>query len=266
MLRIGVDMHTHTMFSGHAYCTVRDNVLEAKDHGLEGIGIADHYGEQFLNVDVSGEADPGKMFGAMGHLFNVTALPREWHGVRIYRSVEADICDARGNIFGHQFMLPSRNGKVGTLADAILGTTDYAIASVHFLPNLKEITADEGTAMYCKALENPKVMMLGHIGRAGVAFHIDEVLKAAREKGKIIEINDHSFDFEGPIADICRKIAIRCAELGVWIAVNSDAHCSASVGVVTNAMKMLEEIGFPQELVANESAAKLDSIIAKATA
>ena len=55
-------------------------------------------------------------------------------------------------------------------------------------------TLAQTTEMYINALEHPKVFMLGHTGRSGVPFDIDEVLLAAKAKHKIIEINNHSLE------------------------------------------------------------------------
>jgi putative hydrolase len=258
MLRIGVDCHVHTQFSGHAYCTVRDNVIEAADRGLEGIGIADHFGAPFIGLTPANLEDSNLTFSALGHFLNMNVLPEMWHGVRIFRSVEVDIVDAQGHLFGQDH----RWGGM-SLCDAIFAKADYAIASVHPTGDTPAYTKADGTRLYCGALENPKVKILGHIGRAGVPFEIDEVLKTAKELGKMIEINEHSFTFPGPIYDLCRKIAIRCAELGVWIAVNSDAHCSAYVGNRPKAIAMLEEIGFPPEQIANESVERFLGVIGR---
>lgn len=263
MLKIGIDCHVHTLFSKHAFCTVRDNVMEAAERGLEGVGIADHYGGTFLGITEEVAKNPMAIWGQTGHFLNVEPLPETWHGVRLYKSIEADIVDTKGNLFGYDISMEGFGPGGGkTLDEVILGKTDYAIASVHFLENSKSITTTQGTEMYCGALQNPKVYILGHIGRAGIPFDIDEVLTTAKKLNKIIEINNHSFNMgTDAIRDICRAIAIRCAELGVWIAINSDAHCSSSVGEVPKVQSMLEEIGFPQELVANESCARFDSII-----
>ena len=37
-----LDVHTHTLASGHAYGTVRENALGAKEKGLVGLGISEH--------------------------------------------------------------------------------------------------------------------------------------------------------------------------------------------------------------------------------
>lgn len=105
--------------------------------------------------------------------------------------------------------------------------------------------------MYINALEHPKVFMLGHTGRAGVPFDIDEVLLAAKAKHKIIEINNHSLEHGVDTEHwaVCRKIAERCAELGVGIGVSTDAHIGMAIGKLDHARKLLDEIHFPLDLI-----------------
>ena len=90
--------------------------------------------------------------------------------------------------------------------------------------------------------------MLGHIGRARVPFDMDTVLLHAKELGKMIEINEGSFIYADAVP-VCRNIAIRCAELGTKITVSSDAHSAFYVGRYPESVRMLEEIGFPEELI-----------------
>ena len=37
-----IDMHTHTVASGHAYSTIHENVQFAKKHGIKILGMSDH--------------------------------------------------------------------------------------------------------------------------------------------------------------------------------------------------------------------------------
>lgn len=260
MISIKVDCHVHTLFSKHAFSTHRENAIEAGERGLRAVGIADHFGDNFIGYSDGAAGTPQKVFSLIGHLISTDALPEEWYGVRLLRSVEADIVDVKGNLFGHDVRIPFF-GEAGTLLDTVLAKADYAIASVHEKPNSGSISIRQGTEMYCGALQNPKVKILGHIGRAGVPFALDEVLLAARDAGKIIEINEHSTHMGEEIITICRGIALRCAELGVWITVNSDAHSAAMVGRFPNVLAMLEEIGFPEALVANSSYERFLSVI-----
>ena len=37
-----IDLHTHTLVSGHAYSTIKENVKAAKLAGLKYIGLSEH--------------------------------------------------------------------------------------------------------------------------------------------------------------------------------------------------------------------------------
>ena len=77
------------------------------------------------------------------------------------------------------------------------------------------------------------------------------MLLAAKAKHKIIEINNHSLEHGVDTEHwaVCRKIAERCAELGVGIGVSTDAHIGMAIGKLDHARKMLDEIHFPLDLI-----------------
>lgn len=39
---IYLDLHTHTVVSGHAYSTLNENIAAAREHGLTIYGVSDH--------------------------------------------------------------------------------------------------------------------------------------------------------------------------------------------------------------------------------
>ena len=43
MYSILTDLHTHTIYSGHAFSTISENAAEAARKGLEAIGMTDHF-------------------------------------------------------------------------------------------------------------------------------------------------------------------------------------------------------------------------------
>ena len=51
----------------------------------------------------------------------------------------------------------------------------------------------------------------------------------------------------------CHHIAERCAELGVQVSFGSDSHVSAGIARYEGVKTLLEEIDFPEELVACRS-------------
>lgn len=249
---IKCDVHTHTFYSRHAYSTIEENIQAASDAGLELLGSTDHFSVMLF-------PEPYDLKNYQ-YFSNMGCWPREWHGVKLLRGCESDIIDLKGNLFGHDRFFdetivgdPYTGGK--DLDRFVTDRMDYVIASVHGKDFTKGASKKETTEMYLGALEHPKVLILGHTGRSGVPYDVDEVLKRAGELGKVIEINEHSFEIDGgESVDICRKIAIRCAELGTKIAVSTDSHISVNIGKFANTKKMLEEIHFPEELISNRNA------------
>ena len=258
MLQNRCDIHTHTLYSRHAYSTVRENVLAASDAGLELLGITDHFSDMlFPNTDLT----RGSLRDYQ-HFINMRVWPRTWDGVRLLHGAEADIRTLEGALFGQGIEVTEDiTGRplsaAATLYDRVVDGCDYVIASVHYKDFAAEATLAQATQMYLGALSQPKVLVLGHTGRAGVPFDVDEVVGEAARQHKLIEINEHSLEIsrrDGRTWTSCSKIAEKCAELGCQIAVNTDAHICPSIGHTPNALEMLERIHFPQELVATRSA------------
>lgn len=255
MLELRCDVHTHTLFSRHAYSTMEENVRAAAAAGLELLGTTDHF-SCMLNPGTSFAGDPD--LRDYQFFLNQGVLPRSWHGVTLLRGAEVDIVDLEGHLFGHGFPQP-RNissgpyDRVLDLDERVLLGLDYAIASIHRNDFAREASVAQATQMYIKALENPKVLILGHVGRSGVDFDIDAVVCAARDLHKLIEINETSLVHRAERSARCRLVAERCAQAGCSISLGTDAHVSHDVGRFRAAPALLEEIGFPHELVATRT-------------
>ncbi|WP_418740327.1 phosphatase [Enorma sp.] len=248
-LSIKTDIHTHTLFSRHAYSTLAENVAAARAAGLELLGSSDH---------VSTMLFPEPHLRNFQFFTNQIIWPRTWDGVMLLRAAEVDIVSIEGRLFGQGVTcannITTESCSHGdTLFHRITRQLDYLVASVHDRAFACDASVAQATEMYLKVLAEPRVFVLGHTGRAGVPFDIDTVLTAAKERHKLIEINEHSIegDREGSTFDVCRRIAERCAELGVGISVSSDAHMAYQIGQFPSVKAMLEEIHFPQELIMN---------------
>ena len=249
MYQAACDTHTHTIYSRHAYSTIGENVAAAKAAGLELLGSTDHFGDM-----IYGDYD----IRDYQYFANMGCWPREQDGVTVLRGAEVDIIDAEGRLFGQGVPVPftivgTRYPNDRDLYCRVTDPLDYVVASVHNAGLMAGRSLAETTRMYTRVLENPRVLILGHTGRAGVPFDLDEVLTCAREKHKLIEINEHSLADRGESISTCRKIAERCAELGVGITLSSDAHIATRIGRFDCSKAMLEQIHFPQELIASRN-------------
>ncbi len=112
----------------------------------------------------------------------------------------------------------------GTLdyPDEVLAELDFVIASLHV--GLSQ-PREQVTERLLNAIRNPHVDMIGHPtgrllpDRAGADLDMDVILEAAAETGTILEINANPQRLD------LRDIHVRRAvELGVKLAINTDAH------------------------------------------
>ncbi len=254
MYDIKCDTHTHTLFSRHSYSTIQENVKEASDMGLELLVSTDHF-SAMLFPDYESTKHYQYLFTSP------MTWPREWMGVTLLSGCEADIVGLDGSLFGQD--IPVDKSIVGdpfkvptTLYDHTTKNMDYVIASVHGKAFVKDATTAQMTEMYIKALQQKKVFILGHIGRSGLDVDFHAIASAAKEMNKLIEINEHSFSFDGGRKDDlsrnrCKQVLEACAETGCHISVATDAHISCLIGRFEETKKLLEEVQFPEELIAS---------------
>lgn len=260
MIRISCDVHTHTLASRHAYSTIDENVRAAAEQNFEVLGSTDHFSDMLY---------PEQDVRNFQFFFNVKSWPREWHGVTLLHGCEADIVDGDGHLFGYDIPVDREiNGAQlkhpTTLKKRVFRDCDYVIASIHRKDFTLGQTPAQNTQMYINALQDPKVLILGHVGRSGVDFELDPVLEAARDLGKLIEINESSIAEPAKAKKSlrrCEDVARRCAELGCMVSFGSDAHISPKVGGYAKTKELLESVDFPEELVACSSAERFLSLL-----
>lgn len=228
-MNIQLDTHTHTIASTHAYSTITENAQEAARKNLKLICMTDH-----------GPALPG---GTHEYFFsNLRVLPREIHGVKILKGIEANITNINGDLD-----LP------GYLEDRM----EIVLIGLHegvFTPGSKK----ENTKAVVNAMKKEFVDILVHPGNPTYELDYEDVLKAARDTNTFIEINNSSFiGSRKGSKDNCGMIAEKCRDYKLPISLGSDAHYSTYVGEFSVITKMLEEIQFPEELIINSSVDKL---------
>jgi putative hydrolase len=222
-----LDIHCHTVSSGHAYSTLEENVRVAAEKKLKLLAITDH-----------APAIPG---GAhLYHFYNIRILPDVISGVRILKGAEANIIDYKGSI---------------DLDDDVMSNLDLVIASLH-PPCLAFGTEIEHTNTLLKVMENPAVNIIGHPGDMRYNFNIKEVVSASKATNTLLEINNSSLKPTSfrPGGDIMiRKIIEECILQDVPLVMGSDAHFSADVGNFTEASALLKKLKFPEENILNSS-------------
>ncbi len=231
-MNIIADLHCHTIASTHAFSTIMENVTIAAARGLSAIAVTDH-------------GPDAQDAPHIWHFGNLGVVPSFIQGVRVLKGVEANLINLNGEI---------------DIPEGILKRLEWVIASCHDNVSPRG-SREEYTGMYLKALENPYIHVLGHLGDERFACDYEKVAAGCKSHGKIIEINAHSFSARPGSPENCREIALCCKRLGVPVVVNSDAHFCYEVGQFDDALELLQDIDFPEELVINSSINRLEKHI-----
>lgn len=228
------DLHTHTLASGHAFSTLKENLDEARRKGLWAMGSSDH---------------APKMPGANPSLFvNYKVVRREIERIRVFRGMEANICDFEGTVDAET---------------SLLSKLDYVIASLH-TPCIQSGTAAQNTQALIGAMKNPYIRIIGHPDDSRYPLDYEVLVPAAKELGVALELNNSSLVPDSTRVD-GRKNAVRlleaCKKYRVAVILGSDAHIWYDVGRFEEAFALMEETGFPEGLVLNRAPEGIRSVL-----
>ena len=109
-------------------------------------------------------------------------------------------------------------------------------------------------------MENPYVDIIGHPDDGRIPVDYVELVRCARDTGKLLELNDSSLNPLGARKNGYENMKILlplCEKYGVSVSLGSDAHFFNQVGQFARVQKVIEETGFPEELIVNTSVEKL---------
>lgn len=224
-MKIVADLHTHTIASVHAYATALEMIHEAACIGLHAFAITDH------GQSMHGVPHPY-------YFMNLGAIPRVYEGVRVIKGIEANIVDSKGTLDAD---------------DSILSALEFCVASLHMPTYKDEVSVDACTEAYLNMALNPYVNMIAHSGSPYFKYDYNKVIKEFAHRGKVIEINNASIKHKPEFYPNCVEIAKLCMKYGCRVSVDTDAHFVTQLGRADEALSMLSEINFPEELIINSS-------------
>jgi len=228
------DLHIHTIASGHAYSTLEEITRAARKKGLKAIAITDH-----------GPMMPG---GAHEYYFwNQKIIPDYINGVRVLKGIEANIINKNGDL---------------DLTGLIVEKLDLMIASCHIKASPEKLSKKDNTKMYLNALKNPKVTIIGHLENMSFPVDFEQVITAAKDAHKLIEINNASYTVsrKGSHSN-CLEILEIIKKIGADTIINSDAHISSLVGEIDKAYQDTKKVGLKREQILNFYPNKLKEYI-----
>lgn len=220
-----VDLHTHTIASGHAYSTLKENIEAAKAMGLTVLGTSEH-----------AKLMPGT--APLIYFTNFKVIPKVVDGVYLINGIEANIFNEKGEI---------------DVDESILPKMDYIIASLHS-PCFKDLGMAANTKALIGAVENPNVTVIGHPDDDRYPIDHDQLAAAAAEHHTALELNNGSLNplstRKGARKNIVALLEA-CRKYKTMILMGTDSHICYEIGHFEDSMEMLREVDFPEELVIN---------------
>ena len=230
-----LDVHTHTIASGHAYSTLQEMAKAAKDKGLEILGITEH------GPNIPGTCDPL-------YFRNLHCVPRDLYGLQLMLGAELNILNTQGDI---------------DLDETYWRMLDIRIAGIHSLC-WQGGTKAENTRGVINAMRNPYIQIISHPGDGTAELDFDALMRASKETHTLLEINNHS------MAPIRHKTIAAPNNLELLrlakkyetpVIFGSDAHFYTMIADYGNIMPLVEKAQFPDELVINYNPEKFKAYI-----
>ena len=224
-MKILVDVHTHTVGSGHAYSTITENMKAASEKGLKIMAMTDHA--------------PGIPGAPPRYYFdNLKVIPSEMFGVKLLKGAEANITSYEGDI---------------DLPEDVLEKLDIVLASFHppCIDFAEQETVTEGLI---KVMENPYVNIIGHPGDQRYPLDFEKIVLASKRTGTLLEVNNASLkpgSFRVGVKESLAQMLTYCKEHEVPIVLGTDAHFHTEIGELKESLELLESLDFPEHLVLN---------------
>ena len=236
-MRTLLDVHTHTIASGHAFSTMQEMAQAAAEKGLQLLGITEH-----------APGIPGTC--APIYFKNLRCVPRQMYGVELMLGVELNILNYQGDI---------------DMEEELLSRLDLRIAGIHSLCYTPG-TTDENTNAMIGAIRNPWVDIISHPGDGTASLHFEPIVLAAKEHHTLLEINNSSLN------PIRQKVAARdnnleilrlCKRYETPVILGSDAHISFDIANYDHLHELLRLTEFPEALIMNDKIEAFKAMVDK---
>lgn len=226
-MHIELDVHTHTVASGHAFSTLQEMVYAASERGLKLLGITEH-----------APSVPGTC--AEVYFRNLHMVPRLMYGVELMLGAEINILDTSGNM---------------DMSESLMRRLDIRIASIHsalYSGGDKK----QNTEAVMSVIRNPLINIIAHPADVAAELDFESLVLAAKENHTLLEINNSSLN---PVRNKVKatenslELLRLCKKHYAPIILGSDAHISFDIAAYNYIYPLLEQVDFPEELIINTS-------------
>ena len=226
-MKIELDMHTHTLASGHAFSTLQEMARAGADKGLKLLGITEH------TSGIPGSCDPI-------YFRNLHVVPRQMYGIELMLGAEINILDSKGNIDADE---------------ELMKRLDLRIAGIHSLC-FEPGTMEENTEGMIRVVCHPYIQIISHPCDGTAQLDFEPIVLAAKECRTLLEINNSSLKPTRNKVDARANnltLLRLCKQHEVPVILGSDAHISFDIANYQYLYDLLQETEFPEALIVNRS-------------
>jgi putative hydrolase len=224
-----VDLHLHTINSGHAFCTVNEYINQAKTNNMQMIGFADH--GPALESSLTNEI----------YFSCLPRIPRKIGDLMVLKGIEANIIDIDGKI---------------DISDKIIDKLDFVIAGLHLGASCDwKNNIKNNTKAVVNTIKSGKINVVSH------PYYVDRyqtdiktISLMACEYEVLLEVNLHYLLEKkmspSTIPDVITMIDV-VKQHQQKVIVNSDAHNIWEMADDTSLKKIQDKIGLTEEMIIN---------------
>ena len=226
-MNIELDMHTHTLASGHAFSTLQEMAKAGAEKGLKLLGITEH------TPGIPGTCDPI-------YFRNLHVVPRQMYGIELMLGAEINILNGKGTLDADE---------------DLMRRLDLRIAGIHLLC-YEHGTKEENTHGMVQAIRHPYIQIISHPGDGTAKLDFEPMVLASKECGTLLEINNSSLKptrNKLDARDNNLELLRLCKQYEVPVILGSDAHISFDIANYEYLYPLLQETEFPEALIVNRS-------------
>lgn len=237
------DMHTHTIYSRHAFSTLKENLDAAILHGMKYIANTDHrYSSTLSVIDQKNEEARISLINRVNPYYGTSVISSmEFNLNREFKASDESICNklVKYRLFGlHSWFY------------------DIPNMNLNVLPILFELAiADYSCNAFAHIEREINQMLHGSYGievTPTVRDILKEIVDIAKYYDVLLEVNESSLknDNYGNTERMRCWLEMAC-DNGNRIVLGSDAHFCEEVGIFTNSIALLNELQYPRDLIIN---------------
>ena len=234
---LSIDLHVHSIMSGHALNTVNELINMSKSKGMTHIGITDH--------------GPAMEGAPHEDYFWISDQLTSIKDIKVFLGIELNILNKHGEV---------------DLNDELLSKQEIVSAGIHLKTPYDEKGVVSNTESLINAIHNPLIKIITHPYRPEFPVDIKKVVEACYQTSTLLEVNNNLFSRNWQLPELKEQYSLLitlCKKYDMPVILGSDAHTAEKIGNIDNLHKVQEHIGLCDEIIINNNLPLLLDFLSK---